>query len=100
VVTLNFEFLSVRLMYGTCKKKVGISVVIMNRAVLKYIVGKNWAGIMNRDVLIDLRGNKKFGLGVVNNVTDGFEISSEKKWDGHVRTDNDFATGGEDMLIE
>ena len=56
-MTLNFEFLSVRLMYGTCKKKVGISVVIMNRAVLKYIVGKNWAGIMNRDVLIDLRGN-------------------------------------------
>jgi hypothetical protein len=55
-VTLNSEFLSVRLMHGTGKKKVGMVVVIMKGVALKYLEKQKWAVIMNRVVLIDVKG--------------------------------------------
>ncbi len=51
-VTFNSEFLSVRLMHGTGKKKVGMVVVIMQGSVLKYLVkevfGNNEPGCFDR----------------------------------------------------
>ena len=56
-MTLNSKFLSVRLMHGTGKKKVGMVVVIMKGVALKYLVKKKWASvIMNLVVLIDVKG--------------------------------------------
>ena len=75
-------------------------VIMMKRSALKCLVKKKWAVIINCSVLIDLQGKKEVCFGGSNNEPEGFEISSERQWDGDVGADRDFATGERGYLDE